>query len=142
MTTRILVVEDNPADVDLLRRALAEAAVDCNLTVVEDGAEALTLVRNINQNALAAPDLLILDLNLPKHGGLEVLETIRASAVLKELAVVVLSSSSSPRERALIERLRVALHLAKPPDLDEFMKIGVQIRAILQDPRARGHSAG
>jgi len=134
---RILVVEDNPADVDLLRRALKYAGLECALTVVDDGADALALVR---QQGLAAdaPDLAIIDLNLPKHGGLEVLEEIRANGALAHLAVVILSSSSSPRERATIERLQVRKHIVKPPDLDEFLRIGCDVKELLTGGRAPG----
>ena len=142
MKSRILVVEDNPADVDLLRRALAEAEVDCELRIVEDGADALALIRSIEQHSADAPDLAVLDLNLPKHGGLEVLEAIRSSSSLAKLPVVVLSSSWSPRERSHIEKLGVGRQIVKPPDLDEFMKIGVEVKALLLESQARGHSAG
>jgi CheY-like chemotaxis protein len=127
---RILVVEDNPDDVGLLRRALKYAGLECALTVVDDGADALALVRQ-SRLAADAPDLAIIDLNLPKHGGLEVVEEIRANSSLAHLPVVILSSSSSPRERAMIERLQVLRHIVKPPDLDEFLRIGCDVRELL-----------
>ena len=132
--TRILVIEDNPADVDLLRRALRDAGMDCELTVIDDGAEALAYVRREVQDV---PDVAIIDLNLPKHGGLEVLEEIRANRTLAALPVVILSSSSSPRERARIERLRAGRHIVKPPDLEEFLRIGQDVRELLQESRAQ-----
>ena len=129
---RILVIEDNPADVDLLQRALKHAGLDCELTVVDDGADALALVRKRVEPS-ETPDLAIIDLNLPKHGGLEVLEEIRANQTLAGLPVVILSSSSSPRERGSIERLRAGRHIVKPPGLDEFLNIGLEVKALLKE---------
>src|SRR5690242_10298272 len=101
--SHILVVEDNPADVGLLRLALKAAQVECDLTVLEDGAEALAFVRHRQNSGDSVPHLIVLDLNLPKNGGLEVLEAIRANPAFSGMAVAILSSSSSPRERARIE---------------------------------------
>ena len=140
MNLQILVVEDNPADVELLRRAMCEAELDFELTVVDDGAEALALVRDGTRMARFV--LAILDLNLPKHGGLEVLEAIRSSPFISKLPVIVLSSSSSPRERVRIEQLGTARQIVKPADLDEFMRIGAQVKAVLAEGKAHGKSAG
>ena len=131
--TRLLVIEDNPADVDLLRRALAAAALDCQLTVIDDGADALSLFRlgSATSWASPAPDLAIVDLNLPKHSGLEIIEQMRANPKFAEVPVVVLSSSSSPRDRAKMEGFRVRRYIVKPADLEEFMRIGWQIRELL-----------
>jgi two-component system, chemotaxis family, response regulator Rcp1 len=128
---RILVIEDNPADVDLLRRALKHAGLDCELTVIDDGADALALARN-GIDPAQAPSLAIIDLNLPKHGGLEVLEQLRANPAIASLPVIILSSSSSPHERAAIERLHAARHIVKPPDLEEFLKIGWDVKELLE----------
>src|SRR6266700_5710060 len=88
---QVLLVEDNPADVELLRMALKNAGVDCELTVLEDGAEALALVRQRENDARASiPDLAVLDLNLPKIGGLEVLEAMRASRAFAGTRVAIL----------------------------------------------------
>jgi CheY-like chemotaxis protein len=133
---QILLVEDNAADVQLLRMALKTADVDCELNVMEDGAEALALVRQREKFAgEAIPDLAVLDLNLPKNGGLEVLEAIRASQVFGRVPVAILSSSSSPRERAKIEQFGVRRFITKPLDLDEFMKIGLTLKALLEETR-------
>jgi CheY-like chemotaxis protein len=133
---RILMVEDNPADVDLLRRALKYAGLDCRLTVIDDGGDALALARQ-RELPEGVPDLAIIDLNLPKHGGLEVLEEMRANPALAGLLVVVLSSSSSPRERVQIEKLRAARHIVKPLDLEEFLRIGEEVRQLLAEGRAK-----
>ena len=131
---RILVCEDNPADVDLLRLALEDAGLHCELTVVHDGAEALVLVRG---GALqdCAPNLAIIDLNLPKHGGLEILAEMRATPCLAEVPVVILSSSSSPADQARSEKLGVHRYIVKPLDLEEFLRIGHRIKEVLDQTR-------
>lgn len=135
---RILTVEDNPADVELLSLALRFAKVDFDLTVLDDGGEALAFARQ--QGAYAGsplPDLAILDLNLPKNDGVEVLEGLRANPFFEAVPVIVLSSSSWPRERARMDGLRVGLYLTKPPDLDQYMQIGIAIRNFLQEVAAQ-----
>src|ERR1700722_6747250 len=104
----ILLVEDNPGDVDLLRLAFNSAELDCELTVLDDGGEALAFVRQEGKYAaVLMPDLAILDLNIPKNDGLEILEAMRENPTFAELPVAVLSSSSSPRERATMERFHI-----------------------------------
>src|SRR5437868_871592 len=85
----ILLIEDNPGDVELLRLALRMADLDCDLTVLTDGGEAMAMVRRQGAYREAPePDLAILDLNIPKNDGVEVLETMRASEVFKNTRVV------------------------------------------------------
>jgi CheY-like chemotaxis protein len=133
---RILVIEDNPADVDLLRRAIRGAQLDCELTVLEDGAEALALLRRFEAQedaGVAAPDLAVLDLNLPKNDGIEVLQAMRASIAFARVPIAILSSSSSTRERAKIEQFGIGRYITKPPDLDEFMRIGFTLKELLAE---------
>lgn len=128
----VFVVEDNPADVLLLRMALQHAELDCELTVIDDGREALDFVRQRGQYASApAPDLAVLDLNIPKNDGLEILEAMRADRAFAEVPVAILSSSSSPRDRAKMEPFRIGRFIAKPPDLDEYLKIGLILKELL-----------
>ena len=138
--SHILVVEDNPADVGLLRLALKAAQVECDLTVLEDGAEALAFVRHRQNPGDFVPHLIVLDLNLPKNGGLEVLEAIRANPAFSGMAVAILSSSSSPRERARIEEFGVDRFITKPLDLDGFLGIGAILKTLLGQART-GKSA-
>src|ERR1700726_3759497 len=87
----ILLVEDNPGDVQLLRLALKKAEVDCELSVVDDGAEALELVRQHGKYAaFPAPDLLVLDLNIPKYDGVEILAAMRANPAWAHVRVAIL----------------------------------------------------
>lgn len=129
---RVLLVEDNPGDVDLLRLAFSNANLECDLTVLDDGAEALAFARQRGKYAAApAPDLAILDLNIPKNDGLEILEALRANPAFAELPVAVLSSSSSPRERSAVERFHIRRFITKPSDLEEFMNIGLIVKELL-----------
>lgn len=128
----ILLVEDNPGDVDLLRLAFETAELDCELTVLDDGGEALALVRQEGKYAeIPPPDLAILDLNVPKNDGLEILEAMRSNETYADVAVAVLSSSSSPRERAAMERFHIRRFIRKPSDLEEFMQIGSIVKELL-----------
>jgi DNA-binding response OmpR family regulator len=132
---RLLVIEDNPADVDLLRRALASAQLDCQLTVIDDGAVALALFRE--SAATPVPDLAIVDLNLPKHSGLEIIERMRSNPRFAAVPVVIMSSSSSPNDRSKMEKFQVAQYIVKPADLDEFMRIGWRIRELLPESKTQ-----
>ena len=134
----IVLVEDSPADVYLLQRALRTAELDCELTVIDDGAEALALVRQSGKDTTSTPpDLAIIDLNLPKHGGLEILEEMHANPSFNEVPVLILSSSCSPRERAKMKKFRTGRFVAKPPDLEEFLKIGLIVKELLAESRGR-----
>jgi CheY-like chemotaxis protein len=130
----ILLIEDNPADVELLRRALASAQLDCELTLLEDGAEALAFLRRLETEPdERSPDLTVLDLNLPKNDGIEVLQAMRASPVFGSAPVAILSSSASSRERAKIEQLGIGRYITKPADLDEFLSIGFILKELLME---------
>ena len=128
---RILVVEDNPADVYLLRRALKQADVNYELKVIDDGAEALAFVRNHPHIEKETFDLAVLDINLPTNNGIEVLAGIRQNGALSDMLVVVLTSSAAPLERSQVEQLRVARFITKPPELADFLKIGEMLKDVL-----------
>jgi CheY-like chemotaxis protein len=131
----ILIIEDNPADVRLVLLALREAGLDCELTVLEDGARAIAYVQERGQSGDRIPDLTILDLNIPKRDGLEILRAMRACPAFAAVPVVVLTSSSSPRERATFEALGVARHVTKSIELDAFMSIGHVVKEVLSTAR-------
>jgi CheY-like chemotaxis protein len=131
---KILVVEDNPSDVELLRMAFKQADLECDLTVIGDGGDALDFVRR-QSPADARPDLAILDLNLPRRDGVEVLDGMRANPALSAVPVAVLSSSSLPRERARLETLHIRRYIQKPSDLDGFLKIGGEVKELLREAK-------
>jgi CheY-like chemotaxis protein len=130
---RILLVEDNSADVYLLRKALGSAGLDFELTVIEDGGAALAFARGEG----AAPDLAIIDLSLPKNDGIQVVEAFRAAARCAAMPVIVMSSSLQPPARLRQEQLRVTRYIPKPPGLEEFLQIGVVIRELLESPAGK-----
>ena len=131
---KILLVEDNPNDVELLRMALREADVDCELKVIDDGGDALAFVEHEDAPE-SRPDLAILDLNLPRRDGMEVLHGMRGNPLFSDVPVAVLSSSALPRERARMEALHIRRYLLKPSDLEEFMKIGGEVKELLAESR-------
>lgn len=125
MVTRILVAEDNPADVYLLREAFSLAGHQVDLVVVTDGEQALAFVQSHGVFSDAkVPDLIVLDLNLPKSDGSDVLRCIRETERFAGIPVVVLTSSDSPRDRKTIEGLGASSFITKPSDLDSFLALG------------------
>ena len=124
----ILLVEDNPADVRLTVEALKEGKIYNNLHVVTDGVEAIAYLRREGKYAEAVrPDLILLDLNLPKKDGREVLKVIKNDDSLKIIPVVVLTMSRSEEDILRSYDLNANCYITKPVDLDQFMKV---IRAI------------
>jgi len=130
--SRILLVEDNDADVYLVRKALQTTDLRFELTVLQDGAEALAFVlREGKHCARSVPDLVVLDLNLPKADGLQVLRTIRERETFSSVPVAVLSSSASPKDRDESGKLSVDRYIQKPADLEEFLQIGQVLKELL-----------
>ena len=124
---RILLAEDNPADVYLIQEALREHNVDHQLSLAQDGEQVLKLLLDVETR----PDLLLMDLNMPKRTGGEVLERLRKEPGCAALPVIVLTSSDSPMDRAEALRLGATLFLRKPSGLDEFLAIGASIKTLL-----------
>jgi CheY-like chemotaxis protein len=120
----ILLVEDNPGDARLTLEAFKEGRVINNLTVVNDGVEALRYLRRQGpyENA-AAPDLVLLDLNLPKMDGRQVLAEIKADPDLRTIPVVVLTTSGSQDDVARAYGSHANCYIRKPVDLDQFLRV-------------------
>jgi CheY-like chemotaxis protein len=127
----IFLAEDNPADVRLLRDALEEHGVEGELLLFKDGEKAIRFLDAVEHKAIACPHLMIIDLNLPKRTGRDVLEFLRRSNECANVPVVILSSSNALRDRAECERLGVSRYIRKPTRLDEFLGIGGILREIL-----------
>jgi chemotaxis family two-component system response regulator Rcp1 len=128
----VLLADDNPSDVYLIREALREHSVDCTLRVVSDGKDALGIISGEPENARPGSlSLIILDLNLPRHDGIEILQKIRQSAWLEHVPVVVLTSSDSPRDRVLANELGATRYLRKPSSLEEFLNLGAVFKDLL-----------
>lgn len=120
----ILMVEDNPADVRLTREAFKDAKVLNNMSVVGDGEEALLFLRRQGSYAgVPRPDLILLDLNLPKKDGREVLAEIKSDPLLKRIPVVVLTTSEDEKDILKAYDLHVNAYITKPVNLDQFMKV-------------------
>lgn len=121
-TVEILLVEDNPGDVRLTIEALKEAKVRNRLSVVSDGVEALAFLRNEGAFAEAPrPDLILLDLNLPKKDGREVLTEIKADSDLKVIPVVVLTTSHAERDLLQAYESHANCYITKPVDFQQFL---------------------
>ena len=129
----IILVEDNPLDVLVVRNVIEELPVNCRLDVYSDGEEILTYLANLDANEDHCPDLVLLDLNIPKSSGTEVLQWIRKSVRCQKLPVILLTSSDSPRDRGQAEKLGVAHYFKKPTDLDEYMKLGPIVLRLLSE---------
>jgi two-component system, chemotaxis family, response regulator Rcp1 len=120
----ILLVEDNPADVRLTKEALKEGKVRNNLHVARDGIEAIEFLRRVGKFADAVrPDLVLLDLNLPRKDGREVLADIKADPELKSIPVVVLTTSQAEQDIMKSYKLHANCYITKPVDLDQFVQV-------------------
>jgi two-component system, chemotaxis family, response regulator Rcp1 len=126
----ILLVEDNPGDVRLSIEVLRDAKVHNHLNTVSDGVEALAFLRHEGIYADAPhPDLILLDLNLPKKDGREVLAEIKADDKLKRIPVVVLTTSQSEEDILKAYELHANCYISKPVNLDQFIKVVQSIEA-------------
>ena len=120
----VLLVEDNPGDVRLTLEALKDGKVNKHLSVVEDGVEALAFLRREGKYADASrPDLILLDLNLPKKDGREVLAEIKTDEDLKRIPVVVLTTSKAEEDILKTYNLHANCYITKPVDFDQFVVV-------------------
>ena len=120
----ILLVEDNPGDVRLTKEALKEGKVYNNLHWAKDGVEALEFLKREGKHANAPrPDIILLDLNLPKKDGREVLAVIKRDAVLKQIPVVVLTTSKAEEDVLKSYELHANCYVTKPVDLEKFIQV-------------------
>ena len=120
----ILLVEDDLEDAGLTMDALCRGQVKCRVSLVRDGEEAIEFLRRQGKYARAPrPDLILLDLNLPKLDGREVLAEIRNDGVLADVPIVVLTASRTHREILENEHLHVEDYLVKPVDFDQFVSV-------------------
>jgi len=122
----ILLVEDNPSDINLTKRAFEKGHITNNLVVAEDGQEALDYIFGngiyANRDISQLPTLILLDLKLPKVSGLEVLKRIRAAEIIKRLPVVILTSSKEDEDVAASYDLGVNSYIRKPIDFNQFVE--------------------
>jgi two-component system response regulator len=120
----ILLVEDNPGDIRLTKEAMKETKIINNLNVVEDGVDVLAYLRKIGKYKEAIrPDLILLDLNLPKKNGREVLAEIKQDIKLKQIPVVILTVSKAEEDIIKTYKLHANCFITKPVDMDQFVKV-------------------
>ena len=120
----ILLVEDNPGDVRLTQEAMRDAKVNNNIAVAADGLEALALLKQEGQHAEAVrPDLILLDLNLPRMNGFEVLDAIKEDPNLRRIPVVVLTTSQAEQDIIRSYDLHANAYVTKPVDLEQFIQV-------------------
>jgi CheY-like chemotaxis protein len=125
---QILLVEDDPGDVLITREAFAENKVRNELSVVSDGESAMRFLRREDEFAAAPrPDLILLDLNLPRKAGHEVLEEIKSDADLQRIPVVVLTTSDAEEDILRSYELHANAYVTKPVDFDRFLTVVRQI---------------
>lgn len=132
---RILVMEDNPADVTLLRVALDHHSDDYRLDVLRDGAEALDFVR-LQTEAIhdkPHPCVIVMDMHLPKHDGPAVLDALRKTPLMEHIHVVVLTSVTAPQDEAALRSLGIRLYRAKPIHVDDWISLAGEILDICHD---------
>ncbi len=126
----ILVVDDNPGDVRLIREAMKDSKVDSRLHTAQDGEEALAFLRREEPFASAPrPHLVLLDLNMPRVGGLEVLRSIKRSPELRMIPTVILTSSMGDKDIQGCYEAHANAYLVKPTDLDAFAGLLTSIEA-------------
>jgi two-component system response regulator len=131
----ILLVDDSVSDLELLQRAFDVIGCRLPITTAQDGEEALNYLYARGpfqkRDPKVAPALTVLDLKMPKVGGLEVLQRIRADARLRHLAVVILTSSDEQRDKLEAQRLGVTFYFTKPPDFDGYIGLARRLQGMI-----------
>jgi len=136
-TCHIVLAEDNPADVGLVRHALQEHQVECELHVIRDGDEVISFINDLDSDCtIPRPDLLLLDLHLSKKDGREILKHLRASERCWQTPVVVLSSSDAPADHRDAQTNAAIHYFRKPCSLEDFLQLGSIVRAVIDHPSA------
>lgn len=128
----LLIAEDNPADLGLIRLALQHYGLTCEIYAVPDGEAAVRFIESVEKDQSApCPALAIFDLNLPRLSGVEILRRVRSSERWRTIPVIVASSSQSLHDRTHAIQLGASAYFPKPSDLQQFMKIGALVGDLL-----------
>lgn len=126
------MIEDNVGDVLLVEEAFREHRIDCDITVVTDGEKAMHFFDRMDADPSApSPDLVLLDLNLPKFSGDEILDRIRRSTRYPRIPVIVVTSSQAQSDLMQMSRLDISAYFNKPTSFDGYMKLGALVRDLL-----------
>ena len=127
----VLLVEDNPGDVLLIQEALSARFPDSQVSVHEDGEQTMKWIEKLDRKEVARPDVILLDLNLPRVPGQEVLWRLGQSPLCRGVPIIVVTSSDSPQDRIATAGLGASRYFRKPTDYDEFMKLGDLVKGII-----------
>ncbi len=130
---RIWIAEDNPADVYLIEEALRRHDCEYRLTLADNGEEMLNMIAGLDRGSNGdCPDLFLIDLNLPRRSGDDILACIRHSKLCSHVPAIVITSSDSPQDRARARQLGASFYFRKPADLERFMSLGGIVREFLE----------
>lgn len=127
----VVLVEDNPADALLVRKACEAHEIEGEIVILPDGEVAIEFIGLVDAGTVRCPDLVIIDLNLPKRPGREVLERMRQSEVCKEVPVIILSSSDARTDMGDAERFGASRYLRKPSRLEQYLELGAIFKETL-----------
>jgi CheY-like chemotaxis protein len=127
---RVLLAEDNPGDVMLVRDALRQQSLNFELVVMDDGDKIRSFL-DAPEHSHPNPDVLLLDLNLPRVDGPDMFRLLREHPCCCNIPLIVITSSDSPRDRAWTEQFRVAHFFRKPSNYDAFMELGELVRSVV-----------
>ena len=130
-TLQVVLAEDNPGDVELVREALDAQQLSYQLTVKNDGEQMIQFIQAVDRAAVVPPDLILLDLNLPRADGATLLKHIRACKSCAEVPLIVITSSDSPRDRQVAAEAKANEYFRKPSDFDEFLRLGEIVRSLV-----------
>jgi CheY-like chemotaxis protein len=137
---KILVVEDNPSDIYILRRSLEDLGEEFEMEILTDGARAIQYVQERRISREEPPCVIVLDLHIPKHDGLEVLRSIHQEPALNHIEVVLLTNSASPREEAEMRRIGATYRL-KPVGIAEYAELAADLIAICKGMQTAASTA-
>jgi len=130
---RIWIAEDNPADVYLIEEALRRHEFTYRLTTADNGEDMLDMIAKLDREpSEICPDIFLIDLNLPRRSGDEILDRLRHSSRCAQVPAIVITSSDSPQDRARARELGASFYFRKPADLERFMAIGEIVRKFLE----------
>lgn len=130
-SVRILLGEDNAADVGLVREALVHHGLDADIHLLQDGEALLRWIDRVEAGEMPLPDIVLLDLNMPRFGGLAVLERLRSSAICGHVPVIIVTSSGASSDRDAAARLGATSYFRKPLDFDEFLMLGALVKQLV-----------
>jgi two-component system, chemotaxis family, response regulator Rcp1 len=135
---QILLAEDSAADVGIVRIALRDQNLDHVLQVARDGEEAIALIEQAdNDSRIAGPDLLLLDMHLPKYDGEAILKRLRSTERYAQIPVIVMTSSDAPQDQARAQKHAAMFYFRKPSRLEEFIQLGAIVSDILTGKKAQ-----